>query len=166
MLKECESLLDKNVYDKLYALLETIPETRTLLHCDFNVKNIMMQDNELLLIDMDSLSVGHPIFEFASMYATYKAFACVDKNNTDKFLGMPLEKTTELLYKTFKYYYDDKTDEELKNIEQKISIISYLQVLFLRAKYATLAYGMEKEEVDFCIKYLTENSQKLDTLNY
>ena len=79
---------------------------------------------------------------------------------------MPLEKTTELFYKTFRYYYNDKTDEELKDIEQKISIISYLQVLFLRSKYATLAYGMEKEEVEYCIKYLTENSQMLDTLNY
>ena len=166
ILKECENLLEKNIFDKLRTLIESIPDTNTLLHCDFHIKNIMMQNDELLLIDMDKLSVGHPIFEFASMYATYKAFACVDKHNTDKFLGMPLEKTTELFYKTFEYYYNDKSEDELKDIELKISIISYLQVLFLRAKFASLSYGMEKEEIDYCVKYLTENSQKLDSLCY
>ena len=37
----------------------------------------MMQNEELLLIDMDTLSVGHPIFEFASMYATSIAFGVI-----------------------------------------------------------------------------------------
>ena len=27
-------------------------------------------------------------------------------------------------------------------------------------------YGFEKEEIDFCIKYLTETAEKLDTLAY
>ena len=146
--------------------METIPETDTLLHCDFHIKNIMMQNDELLLIDMDKLSLGHPIFEFASMHATYKAFSCVDKHNTDKFLGIPLEKTTELFNKTFRYYYNDKTEDELNDIELKISIISYILVLFLRVKFATLAYGMEKEEVNYCIDYLSKNAQILNTLNY
>ena len=165
-LKECQKFFSKETYEKLLRLYESIPEMNTLIHSDFHVKNIMMQDNELLLIDMESLSQGHPIFEFGAMYASYIAFACVDKQNTDKFFGMPLEVTKKLFYKTFKNYYNDKNDEELEKIEKKISMISYLEVLFLRSKFSELAYGTEKEEVEYCVKYLTENAETLDTLEY
>ncbi len=165
-LKACRKFFAQEKFDKLLALLESIPETDTLLHSDFHVKNIMAQNNELLLIDMESLSVGHPIFEFASMYASYEAFSCVDKQNTDKFFGMPLEVTTKLFNKIFRYYYNDKTEEELSDMERKLSVISFLQVLVLRSKYAELAYGAEKEEIEYCVKYLTEMSGELDTLAF
>ena len=166
VLKDNKNSFSNEVYNKLLFLLESIPETNTLLHSDFHVKNIMAQNDELLLIDMESISVGHPIFEFASMHASYIGFSCVDKQNTDKFFEMPLETTTKLFNKIFKLYYNNKTEEELKDIKLKLSIISYLQVLNLRAKYAELAYGTEKEEVEFCINYLTEAAEKLDSLVY
>ena len=165
-LKECERLFSKEVFDKLMNLLNTIPDSNHLLHCDFHVKNIMAQKNELLLVDMESLSVGHPIFEFASMYATYHAYSCVDKENTDKFLGMSLESTNQLFDKIFTYYYDSKTEEELEDIKQKLSTISYIQVLRIRAKYMDRGYGMEKEEVEFCLKYLEDITKQLNTLEY
>ncbi|MBR3133434.1 MAG: phosphotransferase [Clostridia bacterium] len=165
-LKNCENLFSKEIFDKLVFLLNTIPDTNTLLHCDFHVKNIMMQNDELLLIDMDTLSIGHPIFEFASIFATYEAFSCVDKQNTDKFLGMPLEVTKKLFDKIFRYYYRDKSDEELESIKLKLSIISYIQVLYLRAKYEDDKNITGKEEIEFCKNYLTEFAAKLDTLEY
>ncbi len=164
LLLECQACFDESTYQKLLSLLESIPETNTLLHCDFHVKNIMMQNDELLLIDMDTLSTGHPIFEFGAMFATYEAFACIDKHNTDSFLGMPLEVTTKLFDKTFRYYYEGKSEEELENFKLKLSMISYLQVLNLRTKYPD-SCATAKEEVEFCINYLTENAQKLETLS-
>ena len=147
-------------------MLESIPERNTLLHCDFHVKNIMKQNDDLLLIDMETLSTGHPIFEFGAMFATYNAYACVDKQNTDKFLGMPLEVTTKLFNKILSYYYDDKSEEELEDIKLKLSIISYLQVLSLRSKYIDNTNEFQKEEIEFCKNYLTETAEKLDTLKY
>ena len=166
VLNNLKSFFTEETFNKLLALADSIPERNTLLHSDFHVKNIMAQGDELLLIDMESLSYGHPIFEFAAMYASYIGFSCVDKQNTDKFLGMPLDVTTKLFNGIFKLYYSDKTDEELEEMILKLSMISYLEVLNLRSKYAELGYGTEKEEIDFCVKYLTENAEKLDTLAY
>ena len=166
LLKECERFFSKETFEKLLVLLETIKETNTLLHCDFHVKNIMMQNDDLLLIDMDTLSVGHPIFEFASMYATYYGFACVDKENTDKFLGMPLDVTHKLFDKIFKYYYDSKSDEELEEIKLKLSIITYIQILRLRSTYVDETYAFQNDEIEFCKNYLTDNAKKLETLDY
>lgn len=166
LLKECESNFSKETFEKLNFLLNTIPDTNTLLHCDFHVKNIMMQNDELLLIDMDTLSTGDPIFEFASMFATYEGYSCIDKQNTDKFLGIHLNITTKLFNKIFKYYYDEKSSEELERIKLKLSIISYIQILYLRSKYEDDKNTTAKEEIEFCKKYLTENAEKLSSLYY
>ena len=72
LLNECEKFFTKETFEKLHSLLESIPERNTLLHCDFHVKNIMMQNDDLLLIDMETLSTGHPIFEFGAIFATRK----------------------------------------------------------------------------------------------
>lgn len=166
ILEELKSFFAPDVYDKLSALLASIEDRNTIIHADFHVKNIMSQGDELLLIDMETLSQGHPIFEFGAMYATYRCYACVDKHNTDKFLGMPLETTTKLFDRIFGYYYDDRSEKELEEMKYKLSVISYLQVLNLRSKYAELSYGTEKEEVEYCVKYLTECAGKLDTLRF
>jgi uncharacterized protein (TIGR02172 family) len=166
MLEECKRYFDDETYEKLQKLYNSIPDRNTVVHSDFHVKNVMMQGDELLFIDMESLSVGHPIFEFGAMYASYHAFSCIDKQNTDKFLGLPLDVSENIFMKTFKYYYNDKTDDELKEMIQKLSMISYLQVLYLRARFEGLGYGTEKEEAEFSAKYLTENAKVLDTLAY
>ena len=165
-IKDNRKFFDKETVNKLISLIETIPDSKTLLHCDFHVKNIMSQDDELLLIDMVSLSYGHPIFEFASMYATYIAYTCVDKENTDKFLGIPADITEKLFNKIFKYYYEDKTEEELESIKYKLSIISFIQVVRNRAKYADQAFGLGKEELEYAINYLKDNVSKIDSLKY
>ena len=165
-LKDCEKFFSHETYEKLVALLETIPATNNLLHCDFHVKNIMMQNDDLLLIDMDTLSTGHPIFEFGAMFATYEGYACIDKQNTDKFLGMPLEVTTKLFNKTLRYYYSEKSDEELEDIKLKLSVISYIQILKIRSTYENSVSDTQKEEIEFCKNYLTDIVVKLKTLNY
>ena len=164
--KYCEDFLPPDTADKLIKLLETIPETYTMLHCDFHIKNIMRQNGELLLIDMDTLSFGHPIFEFGGMYATYQGFSCVNKNNPKEFLGISYENSTHIWDSTFRQYYCDKSEEELKDIQKKISIISYLQILYLREKFNNPGYNVFQEEIDFCKKYLEENVKDLDTLEY
>ena len=79
---------------------------------------------------------------------------------------MPLEVTTKLFDKIFRYYYDDKSEEELENIKQKLSVISYIQILSLRTKYEDDSNETAKEEIEFCKNYLTEIATKLDTLDY
>ena len=41
--------------EKLVALVEAVPERDTLLHGDYHTNNIVMQNDEVLIIDMDTL---------------------------------------------------------------------------------------------------------------
>ncbi|MBR6334952.1 MAG: phosphotransferase, partial [Clostridia bacterium] len=56
----CRDHLPAEVGDKLVKLVSEIPDTLNMLHGDYHIKNIMQQNGENLLIDMDTLSIGHP----------------------------------------------------------------------------------------------------------
>ena len=166
MVSKCKDYLPKVASEKLMKLIFDLPMQDTMIHGDFQIKNIMKQNDEIVLIDMDTLSFGHPIFEFGAMYATYKAFACVDKNNTQDFLGISLEQSQKILDLTFNYYFNDKTPEFIQDVMFKSSIIAYLHVLCLRTSFIDENNELQKQEIEFARNYLAENLPKVDSLEF
>ncbi|MBP5177508.1 MAG: anti-sigma factor antagonist, partial [Clostridia bacterium] len=73
-----KSYLPEGLGDKLISMVEAIPDCDNMIHGDYHVKNVMYQDGEALLIDMDTLSVGNPVFEFGSIYNAYAGFSEID----------------------------------------------------------------------------------------
>ncbi len=69
----CKQVEDASKYlteeeGKLMKLiLEALPEGDRLVHCDAHPKNIMIQNGEMLWIDMEGMSVGHPIYDLISI---------------------------------------------------------------------------------------------------
>ena len=51
----------------LNQILEALPEGDRLGHGDAHPKNIMIQNGEMLWIDMEGMSVGHPIYDLISI---------------------------------------------------------------------------------------------------
>ena len=51
----------------LNQILEALPEGDRLVHGDAHTKNIMIQNGEMLWIDMEGMSVGHPIYDLISI---------------------------------------------------------------------------------------------------
>ena len=52
--EKIKQFLPEKSYLKAKKLIESVPERRTLIHGDCHFKNIMVQKDELLLIDMDT----------------------------------------------------------------------------------------------------------------
>lgn len=75
-------------YARMSALLDTIPRANTFVHGDCHVKNVMISGGELLMIDMDTLSAGYPLYELAAVYGTYEIFEMVWPGNNESFLGV------------------------------------------------------------------------------
>ena len=118
--------LEEKYYKKAKALVEAIPERKTFVHGDCHFKNIMVQNDELLLIDMDTLSVGHPIFELAAIYAPYCAFNEDDPGNTEKFFGIS-DEDAKALYNGLLNIYFGKDDPVIKD---KIRLLSYIHLVW------------------------------------
>lgn len=159
--------LPEDTYQKLLQLFKDIPDSLNMLHGDYHIKNIMKQNNENLLIDMDTLSLGHPIFEFAGIYSAYVGFGCVDDENCANFLGIKKEECDAFWLYTLKYYFLDKDDNYRKEIENKTRMVSYLHILrwvLRRKQVLDTPYGQRL--FDYCKKYIIENVDKLDSLYF
>lgn len=121
-----KDLLPENYYQKARTLLENIPDKKTFVHGDCHFKNIMVQGEDLLLIDMDTLSRGHPIFEFAAIYAPYVAFDEDDPGNSLRFFSIPSDKVRKL-YNDLVDGYFGKDDQTIKD---KIALVSYIHMIW------------------------------------
>ena len=156
--------LPEEIATKLVDLMTAIPETNNMLHGDFHIKNIMQQNGENLLIDMDTLSMGHPVFEFAAIFAAYVGFSCVDNENSAKFLGITTEQCREFWDSTLKYYFVGKDEEYINNIQRMAEIICYARILRRTLKRFNGENEGQKALIDFCKNYLVDNipdTQKL-----
>ena len=163
--EECKECLPDEVCKKLLELLKSVPSVDTLIHSDFHIKNIMMQNDELLLIDMDKLSTGQPIFEFGAIYATYIGFALADPNNTMEFLGISIDKSKKIFDTTFDLYYMDKTEEEKAEILKKIELIAHIVVVHIQSKYGDHENELINKAVANSAQQIARLVDQIDTLN-
>ena len=97
---------------QLKKLLADMPEENTVVHGDIHMKNVMMVDNEPMLIDMDTLGLGNPVFDLAGLYVTYQMFEEDDPDNSMDFLGMSNEMVDEIWSRITDSYFDFRDSEE------------------------------------------------------
>ncbi len=162
----CRDHLPKDVGDKLVSLVKAIPDTNNMLHGDYHIKNIMRQNGENLLIDMDTLSMGHPIFEFAAIYLAYLGFSSIDRNNVKMFLGIPFEQAETFWNATLKYYFDGKDEAFLQEIENKAAIIGFSRVLRRTFRKAKEDEDYKARLIDYCKNALCTLVPQTDTLSF
>ena len=125
----CKPYLPEDIGEKLIKMFNDIPETNNMLHGDYHIKNIMRQNGENLLIDMDTLSLGHPVFELSQMYLAYVGFSEVNPDDIKKFLGIERETALDFLNYSLKYYFEGKDDEFINSALTKARIIGYVRLL-------------------------------------
>ncbi|MBR6361097.1 MAG: phosphotransferase [Clostridia bacterium] len=158
--------LPEEIGKKLVELFRNIPETNNMLHGDFHIKNIMRQNGENLLIDMDTLSMGHPIFEFAAIFAAYIGFGCVDMSRSYEFLNITEQQCRDFWRYTVKYYFEGKDDAYLDDITAKASIICYTRLVRRTIKRFGVDDEANRALVEFCRNFLIENVPLTDKLYF
>ena len=145
--------------EKLYCLFNGIADDNNMVHRDFHIKNLLMQQDELILIDMDTLSRGNIIFELVGIYNAYKGFVEIKDPLDGDFLDIDDEKSYYIWNKILELYFQDKTEEERKVIENKISVISTVQLLKIHIKRRFTTNGGDRK-----IALLEEKLHKVITL--
>lgn len=158
--------LDADKYDKFIRMVKEVPETDTMLHGDYHIKNVMLQDGEVLLIDMDTLCVGHPIFEFASIFNAYQGYSELDHLNIEKFLGISFEQGKQFWDKTIDLYFDDKTKEEKEEIKKMAMIIGYARNMRRTIRRNGFDTKDGKALIEHCKNRINELLDEVDRLYY
>ena len=114
---------------KLISLIEAVPKQNTLMHGDYHTNNVMVQNGEPLLIDMDTLCMGHPIFELASMYNAFLGFSELDPEDVMRFMGYTRETSERFWNTSLKMYLETDDEKYCKQIEDKARVIGYVRML-------------------------------------
>ena len=115
--------------EKLRALIEAVPKQNTLLHGDYHTNNIMVQNGEPLLIDMDTLCMGHPVFELGSMFNAFVGYSELDHQNMMDFFGYSFETAEKFWNRVLRMYLGTEDEEVCKSVAQKAMIIGYTRML-------------------------------------
>lgn len=156
--------LEPKYYEKLISLVEAVPEIHLLVHGDYHLKNVMYQNGETILIDMDTLSYGHPIFEFASMFNAYRAFGETDHENSRKFLGFDYETAGEIWDKSLRCYLDTEDENRIREVSEKAAVIGYTRLMRRTIRRDGLNTEKGRLIIENCRMHLEDLLMRIDTL--
>lgn len=121
--------LPAEIGSKLYDMVQAVPEQNTMMHGDYHTNNVMVRDGEALLIDMDTLCTGHPIFELGSMFNAYGGFSELDHSVMERFIGIPYDVGIEFWHRALAMYLETDDEKRLAEVEDKAKIIGYMRLL-------------------------------------
>ena len=151
-------------YRKLYALVEAVPRDTHMLHGDYHLKNVMYQNGEVLLIDMDTLCFGHPVFELAGMYNAYCGYCCVDPGEEERFMGISREDARVFWEKSLRLYLGTEDPARAAEVENKAKIIGYTRIMRREIRRGGLNTENGRMLIGYCRKVLEELLPAVDTL--
>lgn len=151
---------------KLLALIRAVPDRHTMIHGDYHTNNVEMQNGEVLLIDMDTLSYGHPVFELASMFLGFVGFGELHPETTEKFMKLPYEATTYIWHKSLSLYLGTEDEARIGEVAEKAMVVGYARLMRRTIRRIGFDDPVGKRDIDNCRRHLSELLEKVDTLDF
>ena len=147
---------------KLRALIEAVPKQNTLMHGDYHTNNIMVQNGEPLLIDMDTLCMGLPVFELGSMFNAFVGYSELNHQDMVDFFGYSYETAGEFWKMALKLYLGTEDESVCQSVAEKAMVIGYTRMLRRAARRPEEADSPAK--IERCKEMLAELLEKTDSL--
>ena len=154
-----ENYLDDVHAKKMRTLIEGIPDSNYIIHGDYHTNNVMVQNGEPILIDMDTLAVGHPVLELGSMFNAFVGFGEVDREGSESFFGFNTDTAHRFWHLSLARYLDTDDEKTITDVENKAKIIGYMRLL-----RRCLRRDANEATVNHYKVKLTETLDKVDTL--
>lgn len=151
---------------KLMSLVEALPRDNHMIHGDYHTKNLELQNDEVLLIDMDTLAVGHPILEFASIYNAFRGFFELDHDAIEAFQGFSYDTAQEFLNKVMAEYLGTEDEVKINEVLDKARILGYTRLIRRSIRRGGLEDEKCRAEIDCWKNMLMELVEKTDTLTF
>ncbi|MCQ2485682.1 MAG: anti-sigma factor antagonist [Clostridia bacterium] len=156
--------LPEDKANKLCNLVAAVPESNNMMHGDYHIKNVMMQNDDVLLIDMDTLCMGHPVFEFASVFLAYVGYSENDHTIVEKFLGIPYDIAVKIWNKTLRLYFGTDDEQKIKEYEDKAKIVGYTRMMRRTIRRNGFDTPEGIKDIEMCKRNLEDLLSRVDIL--
>ena len=151
-------------WQKLHELVAAVPEQLTMLHGDYHTKNVMLQNNEVILIDMDTLCTGHPVFELASVYNAFVGFSELDPSVAMSFQGFSSEICHRIWDKTLRLYFETDDEEYLHARAEQAMLIGYTRLMRRTIRRKGFETEQGRQMIECYKQHILELLDRVDTL--
>ena len=159
-----QDYLPKETGEKLMRLVEAVPHDDHMIHGDYHTKNLELQNDEVLLIDMDTLAVGHPVFELASMYNSFVGYSEFDHEVIKKFQGFDFKTGKAFWRASLAAYLGTESEKKIVCVEDKARIIGYTRMIRRSIRRKGLESESGRAEIELWKNELIALLEKTDTL--
>ena len=163
------SILDQLPEDagqKLLSMTEAIPPDDHMIHGDYHTKNLVLQDDDVLLIDMDTLSVGNPIFDLMYMFTAFIGMTELDPGVIKEFQGFDAETGRTFWQRSLAAYLETRCAAKIREVEDKARILGYAYLLRRAFRYNQLETETGRAAFAYRKERLLELLDKTDSLTF
>ena len=137
-----------------------------MLHGDYHTKNVMLQNDEVILIDMDTLCAGHPVFELASVYNAFVGFSELDENVSIAFQGLSRDICLKIWDLVLQMYFDDVDDATRQQRAKQAMLIGYTRLMRRRIRRNGLEEETGRKEIACYKQHILELLDQVDRLDW
>lgn len=163
-LDDLSDVIPEDVSSGMRKLLEDIPEDNHVVHGDFHMKNIMISDGQPLVIDLETVCCGDPIFDLQGLYVTYVAYLEAEEDNSVKFLGIPATISRSVFEKSVDYYFEDLSEEEREQCLNRIKLLGNLRFLECIVLNGSTSPDLKDVRIKQAVTHMRELLPKVDHL--
>ena len=149
---------------RLKELFSALPDDLHMVHGDFQMKNVMIVNGEPMLIDMDTVATGQPLFDLQALYVTYVLFSEDDPDNLKSFLGIPNEWGGRIWQSILSNYFNTADEHRLSLIQDKISLAASVRFLYLLVSTDLKEGKLGEKRVRRAQAHINDLLEKVDDL--
>lgn len=162
--EDIKPVIPAGQYQRLRELFAAIPDDTHMVHGDLHIKNIMVQGDEVLLIDLDTLSHGNAVFELAATYSAYVGYGAVDPAKIDTYLGVSHEVSARLWDLILREFMSDASEEELRAAEDRIRLVSAVRLMGQPLRRGDADYEASRATFAAYGAIISEELERVDSL--
>ena len=158
--------LPEETGSKLVKLVEDVPYSNHMIHGDYHTKNVELTNDEVLLIDMDTLAVGDPVFEFASIYNALIGFYELNHDGVVEFQGFSYDTSVNFWNKVMAAYAGTDDAAVIESLSDRARIIGYTRLIRRSIRRGGLEDAQKKKEIDHWTEELIGLVSRINCLSY
>ena len=126
--EDLKDYLPESSYTKLHKMLEEVPYSLNMMHGDYHTNNVHYANNEAILIDMDTLATGNPVFEFSNIFLAYQGFGELNHQAVSDFLGIDWDIACYVWDKVVSFYYEGKDEAYIEDVRNKAQVVGFTRL--------------------------------------